>query len=335
MKNLLYIGNKLSAHGFSPTTVETLAPLLGSEGFSVRSVSSQKNKILRFAEMLFSICKFRKTIDFVLIDTYSTTNFWYAFYSAKLCILLKIKYIPILHGGNLPNRLKTNSKQCKILFGKAYKIVAPSGYLFSVFYEKFPHTVAIPNTVSVENYEFKKREVFKPKLLWVRSFASIYNPKMAIEVLSLLQKKYPEASLCMVGPEKDGSLKAAKLYAQKLGIQVKFTGKLTQKQWAKLAEEYDFFINTTHYDNLPVSLIESMLLGLPIISTNVGGIPYLIENGKTGLLVADNDVDNLVKKLSLLIEDQDLAVNIATNAKIKANDFSWENVKQKWMKILT
>ncbi len=334
MKNLLYIGNKLSAHGFSPTTVETLAPLLAREGFSVRSVSDQKNKMLRFADMLFSIWKNRKTTDFVLIDTYSTTNFWYAFYCAKLCDFLKIKYIPILHGGNLPQRLKTHPKQCGVLFGKAYKNVAPSGYLFAFFSEKFTQTVSIPNTVSIENYHFKERKNFSPNLLWVRSFASIYNPKMAIEVLSLLQKKYPEASLCMVGPEKDGSLQTTKNHAKELGLPVTFTGKLTQKEWAKLSEEYDFFINTTHFDNLPVSLIESMLLGLPVISTNVGGIPYLIEDGKTGLLVADNDVMVMVEKISFLIENQQVAREIAENAKEKASNFSWQNVKEEWLKIL-
>jgi len=79
----------------------------------------------------------------------------------------------------------------------------------------------------------------------------------------------------MVGPDKDSSLGEAKDLAKQLGVaeSVTFTGVLPKAQWHQLSEKFDIFINTTNIDNMPVSIIEAMALGLPIVSTNAGGLP--------------------------------------------------------------
>ncbi|MGL4518494.1 MAG: glycosyltransferase family 4 protein, partial [Phocaeicola sp.] len=290
MKHLLYIGNKLALHGRNPTGIDTLGSLLEGEGYRLSYAASQKNKGLRFLMMLAKV-SFVSNIDYVLIDTYSTTNFWYAFWVSRICRLRKIQYIPILHGGNLPERWKTHPRYCALLFGQAFKNVCPSFYLMQAFQTAgCPHLILIPNSISLAAYPFKPRIQPRPKLLWVRAFASIYHPTMAVEVLAALSKVYADAELCMVGPDKDGSLGALATLAQQLGVKVEFKGKLTPKEWGQLSEKYDFFINTTHFDNTPVSVIEAMGLGLGVVSTNVGGIPFLIEHAKEGWLVADSDV---------------------------------------------
>jgi glycosyltransferase involved in cell wall biosynthesis len=334
LKNLLYIGNKLSKHGVTPTTIEILGPLLEREGFNVAYSSSQKNIYFRMIDMLWSVFKNRK-VDGVLIDTYSTTNFWYAFAISQVCRLLKLKYIPILHGGNLPFRLKNNPKICNMIFNNSYQNVSPSHYLLEKFREHgFNNLIHIPNGIEIESYPFQGRKKAAPNLLWVRSFAKIYNPLMAIEVFSLIKKKYPEATLCMVGPEKDGSLSGAKENAKALKLEVLFTGRLSKQDWINLSKEYTIFINTTHFDNMPVSVIEAMGLGLAVVSTNVGGIPYLLENKKEGLLVQDNDVDEMVSAIEEIIENPDLFLSITRYARIKAESFDWRSIKYNWISTL-
>ncbi|PKB17478.1 glycosyltransferase family 4 protein [Flavobacterium sp. 5] len=334
MKNLLYIGNKLSKHGVTPTTIETLGPLLEQEGFRIWYSSSQKNQGLRLIIMLWSVFQYRK-VDCVLIDTYSTANFWYAFAISQLCRFLKIKYIPILHGGNLSLRLKKNPKMCEMIFKHSFQNVAPSLFLISEFkangYENIIH---IPNAIELDRYPFLKREKAIPNLLWVRSFAQLYNPVMAVEVFASLKEKYPEATLCMVGPEKDGSLLETKKRAKELNVEVLFTGKLSKKDWIVLSENYSIFINTTHFDNMPVSVIEAMSLGLAVVSTNVGGIPFLVENEKESLLVPDEDMDQMTRSIVRLIEDPYLYNEIITNARNKSKHFGWQEVKLKWLAIL-
>jgi glycosyltransferase involved in cell wall biosynthesis len=334
LKKLLYIGNKLSKHGMTPTSIEILGPLLVREGFVVSYASSQKNIYFRMVRMLGAVFQ-KRTSDFVIIDTYSTTNFWYAFVISQLCRILNVRYVPILRGGDLPNRFVKSSFFCHLIFKYAFQNVVPSQYLYSSFRNFGIYSLKfIPNSIELSNYSFLERKAVKPNLLWVRSFASIYNPIMAVEVFYKIKKLYPDATLCMVGPDKDGSLIETQQKAKELQLDIRFTGKLSKSDWIKLSQEYDIFINTTHFDNTPVSVIEAMALGLAVVSTNVGGIPFLLENEKEGVLVLDNDIDEMVKAIKKLIENPKIVMNLTQSARRKAESFDWEIVKHKWFEIL-
>lgn len=335
MKKLLYIGNQLSQKGKTETTIETLSKSLRLEGYLVFTASKIRNKIVRLLDMLFHIFKYRTQVEFVLMDTYSTQNFYYAYLCSQLCRFLKLKYIPILHGGNLPNRLKKHPKLSKQIFNNAYKNIAPSEYILSEFKKQGYHNlVYIPNSIKLKNYPFKQRIIDKPKLLWVRSFSEIYNPLLAIDVFNQLLKEGVEASLCMVGPENDGSLKKAKVYANQLDVDITFTGKLSKQAWIDVSQDYNIFINTTNYDNMPVSVIEAMALGLPIVSTNVGGMPFLIENEKEGILVKPNNVNVFVSAIKKLQTNREHVNSITNNARKKVECFDWEIVKKQWLSVL-
>ncbi len=332
-KNIIYIGNKLANK--TVTTIDTLSGLLIEEGYMVKSYSSCNNKIFRFVDMLLAIIKNKNWADLVLIDTYSTQNFYYAVFVAKLCRTFHIPYIPILHGGNLPNRLTKSPRLSKKLFKNAKINVAPSHYLLEAFKNSgFNNLAYIPNTIEIKKYPFLQREKIKAKLLWVRSFASIYNPVLALDIVEELLNQGFDASLCMVGPEKDGSLEKCKAIAQQKKLPVTFTGKVSKKEWIHLSKEYDIFINTTNFDNTPVSVIEAMALGLPVVSTNVGGLPFLITNNKTGILVPPNNAGVFVKAIKDLLANPKKAIQVSKNARLEVEKFDWEQVKQKWFKIL-
>lgn len=335
MKNLLYIGNKLSQKGKTVTTIETLSAALQSEGFNVISVSKQTNKLLRLLDMLFSIFKHARSVDYVLIDTYSTQNFYYAYLCSQLCRFLRLKYIPILHGGNLPNRLKNSPKLSKAIFKNAQVNIAPSGYTkfhFEAF--GFNNIKIIPNAINIENYKFQERSLEHIKLLWVRSFSRLYNPKLAIDILHNLKSKNINASLCMVGPDNDGSLQETKNYAKSLNLDVIFTGKLSKEEWTTLAKDYTVFINTTNFDNMPVSIIEAMALGLPIISTNVGGLPFLITHYKTGVLVEPDNAEVFVNEIIELKNNTKRVIEITQKARLNVESYNWKSVKSLWVSEL-
>lgn len=333
---ILYLGNNLKSKQINQTTLALLSNLLKSEGYSVKTASSLKNQFFRVLSMLWAIIKYRRKIDFVLIDTYSTKNFYYALITSQLCRLLKLKYIPILHGGNLPSRIDKSQSLSKLIFANSFRNVAVSNYLKHEFDKRGFDTVFIPNVLEIKNYPFLERGISTPKLLYVRAFASIYNPEMAIKVLNQLKKEYPETTLCMVGPEKDDSLKSCKALVETLGLEnsVEFTGMLPKKEWHKKSEGYNIFINTTNIDNAPVSVMEAMALGLPIVSTNAGGMPFLIENNKTGILIEKNDIKAMVKAIDLLCKNKKTARSLANNARKQAEKYNWSNVKQLWHDIL-
>lgn len=335
MKNVLYVGNALSQKGKNLTSVENLSNRL-SQFCKIRIASSKQNKILRLLDMMFLVLKNASNTDYVLIDTYSTINFYYAFIISQLSRLFKIKYIPILHGGNLERRLKQNPKLSKMVFGNAYKMVSPSNFLKELFKRYgYQNVEYIPNTIEIADFEFFNRDIGIIKVFWLRSFSQIYNPTLAVLILDRLIKKGYNAELCMVGPDSDGSLKEVRKLAKQLNLNVKFTGKLSKKEWIALSKDYNIFINTTNFDNTPVSVIEAMALGLPIVSTNVGGLPFLISHNEDGLLVPPNDVNAMANAIIKLKENQNLKNQLVINARKKVEKFDWKEVKIKWERLLS
>lgn len=312
-----------------------MAPLFQPE-LNLRLVSRQQNQVLRMLDMLWAVLRYGRKEQPVVIDVYSTLNFYYAFAVGILCRLLNIKYCCVLHGGRLPLRLKNNPTLCKELFGHSWQNIAPSGYLKAAFEAAGYSTKLIPNFIPINNYPYKERKEISPRLLWVRAFEETYNPQLALFVLAAVRKLYPEAQLCMVGPDKDGSMEICRALAAELGLtdQLKFTGRLSKADWILLSADYDIFLNTTNVDNTPISVIEAMALGLPIVSTNVGGLPYLIDDGQNGILVPPAQVEAMTTAVLKILSEPNLAVSLSKNAQIKAAGFDWECVKALWLKIL-
>lgn len=336
MKTLIYIGNKSGvSKRANLSSIDVLGKLFEADGYRVYSASNKKNIVLRLLHMLFICFKYRKQTDYVLIDTYSTLNFYYAYFVSLLCVTLKLKYVPMLRGGNLPKRLKSSPYLSKFIFKNACINVAPSLYMKSNFENYgFSNVICIPNSIVLDNYRFKERSFKVINILWVRSFSKIYNPLLAIDILKALKNENIEANLCMVGPDSDGSLEVAKRYATELGVNVVFTGKLSKPEWIALSQDYNVFINTTNFDNMPVSVIEAMALGLPVISTNVGGMPFLIEHNKNGVLVEPKLVTPFITAIKAIISNPKETKNMVKNARTQVNYFNWTHIQKQWMKVL-
>ena len=189
-RKLLYIGNNLQGKGTNITTIETLSTQLRTVGFEVYAFSSKKNKILRLLDMLWGVLSKGSKVETILIDTYSTQNFYYAVAVANLCRLCKWSYIPILHGGNLPERLQKSKSLSFKLFHGAKTNVAPSHYLVQslCFAENYNNVTYIPNTITLKRISFFTSESYTAqRLLWVRSFAEIYHPMLALKVVEKLK----------------------------------------------------------------------------------------------------------------------------------------------------
>jgi glycosyltransferase involved in cell wall biosynthesis len=333
---VLYLGNKLAAFGYSPTSIDVVGPMLEKEGIGLKYAGSQKNILLRMLQMFGILIRYNAPQRIVLIDTYSTLAFYFAFFCSLLARLLGMRYVPVIHGGNFLHRLERSPLLCDILFRNSFTNVVISGFFEAEFIKRGYKTKLIPNGIQLKEYCFGHRKQAQPKILWVRSFHKIYNPSLALKVIYELKKTWPGVRLTMVGPVKDESLNDCRNLVQELELQenVKFTGKLSKEEWRTLAVEHDIFINTTNIDNLPVSIIEAMALGLCIVSTNVGGIPYLVKEGYSGLTVPPEDPAAMAHAVASIIKDPFLAAHLSGNARKTAESYNWNIVKQDWIKLL-
>ena len=273
----------------------------------------------------------------VLIATYSTSAFQFAWLCALVCRILKVPYIPCLHGGNLPERINRSPKRAASVFANSFMNVAVSGYLQKSMIDNGWKSVVIPNNINISSYPFRPRTACSPTIVWVRSFHKIYNPELAINILHQLVQTHPGAKLTMVGPDKDGSLEECIKLARILGVEHKvyFTGLLSRDEWVQIATDCDIFINTTNFDNLPVSVIEAMALGIITISTNVGGVPYLLEHEQTGLLVPAGNEPAFVDAILRVLNDHELSTRLSIAGLKKAEEFDWSRVKVAWNNLFS
>ena len=313
---ILLIGNKLSNRGLNPTSIEKLEENLSSN-YSIRSASDKQSSFIRIIEMLYSVFLYRKTCKLIIVDVFGTKAFYF---SCLIIFYSKFKNIPVLpvfRGGSLPERYNKNTKLFKYIFNKTILVICPSPFLSDFFSSRKIKTQIIHNYIDIKKYPFKYRERIKPKLLWVRSIHSIYNPVMAIYVLKKILEYYPQARLSMVGPIKDNTIELIDKLIFKWNLQEKviLTGKLEKKEWIELSKDFDIFLNTTNIDNQPVSVIEAMALGLPIVSTNVGGIPDLLTHNQTAKLVDKNNISAMVNEIKDYLSNPSDSLFISKNAR--------------------
>jgi glycosyltransferase involved in cell wall biosynthesis len=332
-KNVLYVGNYLKGPQRNPSYMFTLGPLLQGLGYQIGYTSSKEGQLARLLDMIRTVMRRRHTTDLVLIDTYSTRNFYYAVIIGWCCRYYKIPYVPILHGGQLPQRLHRSPKLSKALFGLSFMNVAPSGYLQAAFKAQSFKTTLIPNVIPVGSYAFKERPAAAFKLLWVRRLQELYNPMMAVKALKVLKEQGHKARLCMIGPDYDGMEEQLRAYAIEHQLDLELKGAMSRTEWMQEAEQYDLFLNTSKVDNTPLCVIEAMALGLAAVSTNVGGMPYLIADGVDGLLVPSDDSQAMAEAVVRLVGDPELFQAVTKAARARVESFDGEVVKEQWIKL--
>ncbi|MCX6189537.1 MAG: glycosyltransferase family 4 protein [Bacteroidetes bacterium] len=288
-----------------------------------------------YSSLMMFVKHHRKT-SLVHIAAYSTLSFYYTLYITILSKLFRKKYIVVVHGGSYPSRLKRSKLICKFIFKGATKIITPSNFLKHHFALHGFEAICIPNFIPIEKFEFKPRKILQPNILWVRTFYKIYNTKMAARAIHRLIAKYPQIQLLMVGREEDNELNEFKALVKQLGIEknVTIAGPLKREEWVALSVNYDIFISTTTIDNTPMSIIESLALGLPVISTNVGGVPYILTHNENALLVNSDDDHAMSEAIDLLLNSPALVEKLTRNGRALAESFSWEVVKHDWLKLL-
>jgi glycosyltransferase involved in cell wall biosynthesis len=333
---ILLVGNHFSDLQHNVNVWKDLVDHLRIAGHSVLTTSGNRNKLLRLIDMLTTICWERKNYQVAEVDVFSGLAFLWSFLSAGLLKLLRKPFILTLHGGNLPAFAAQHPQAIKRLLTWADAVVAPSDYLKQKLSEYRSDIKVIPNGLDICNYHFRLRENPEPKPVWLRAFHKIYNPSLAPQVIKLLKSKHIDVHLLMVGPDKgDGSLQDMLSTAHNLEVQnqIEVIQGVPKQQVPEILMQGDIFLNTTNYDNTPVSVIEAMASGCCIVTTNVGGIPYLLEDGIDALLVPPNDPDAMANAVLRVLTESGLAEKLSVNARRKAEQFDWSIVLPQWEEL--
>lgn len=332
-KPILFVGS-FNRHKPGSTQVSLeLAQRLMGVSWSVTCVSYQQKRLPKLLDTLFTIFVRRRDYQLALLDVFSGPSFYLAYLSGRWLQLLEKPYGLVLHGGNLPLYAHQHPKPVRSLLQTARFVVAPSPYLKNQLSDIHQEILVIPNPVDLHQYRFRAIDHAEPRLVWLRAFHAIYNPGLAVEVVWQLHDLFPTIQLSMIGPDKgDGSFQRTELLvnSQALDRYVRFMGPVHKQDVPQAMALGDIFLNTANVDNAPVSVIEAMACGLCIVSTQVGGIPDLLEHEVNALLVPPGDPGAMAAAVQRILVEPGLASRLSHNARKKAEQFNWPVILPQW-----
>jgi glycosyltransferase involved in cell wall biosynthesis len=321
--------------GHTPGHVTTpgymLSGLFGAEGYRTMAVSASLNRYARLADIATTLVQRSHDIDITLIDVYSGQAFVVADVASAISRRIGYNTILTLHGGNLPAFIQRFPRWTWRVLSRAHALVAPSQYLADAVKAIGLTASIIPNAIDLDSYSYRHRERVQPRLFWMRSFQPLYNPALALKVVAGLRADYRDATLVMAGQDKGLQSKMQRL-ARVLGIAdaVHFAGFLDRTGKARAGSAADIYLNTTRIDNMPVAVLEAAAMGLPVIATRVGGLPYLLRDGDNGLLVPDDDAAAMIDGIRRLLDEPELAKRLSANGRVLAERSAWRTVLAHW-----
>jgi len=336
--SIIFVDRTRTHAGSYPAITWLLADRLSSRRGTVLTTSPKAGRVPFLVDMLMTLWGQRRSYAVASIAVFSGPAFTWAEAAARLLRALGKPYVAQLHGGNLPGFALRYPDRVERLLAAAAAVTAPSRYLQEAMCPYRSDIRLLPNAIDLPAYSFRVRARPLPRMVWLRAFHSIYNPSQALSVLASVLREHPEAKLTMVGPDKgDGSLRAFRRSAEELELEsrVEYAGLVQKADVPAWLDRGDVFLNTTNVDNTPVSVIEAMACGLCVVSTNVGGILYLLEDEQDALLVPPNDSKAMADAVERILTEPGLAEKLSLNARKKAEGFDWQVVLPQWEALFT
>ena len=334
MPRVCIVGPLVSSHGRVTTQGEKLRDVLRAASYPVIAVSESNRRLGRLADIAATITRERKRIDVLVVFTYGFKSFVVEDMATTLGKRFGIPIVMSMCGGAMPEFIERFPRWTRRVFARASRIVCQSPYLARVVAACGFEPQIIPNVFDVTRYKHTLRSQLRPRMFWMRTFEKVYNPDLALRTLARAREHHPEATLVLAG-EETGYRKVVETRVRELGLaaHVRFAGFLDLAAKQREADAADIFLNTPTIDNRPLCVVEAGAFGLPVVSTNVGGIPDLIEHESTGLLVPDDDDRAMAAQVLRLLAEPALAQRLSANGAALAKQSSVERVLPEWTKL--
>ena len=321
--------------GYVTTQGEILTDLFANEGYPVISVSTKLNRYARLLDIVVTLLRRGSTVNILMIQTFGGPSFVVEDVASAIGVLFGLRIVLHLRGGAMPDFMNRFPRWTRRVLRRADVIIVPSTFLARALEQRGFASVTIPNVLNLSRYRYRCRTRVRPTMFWMRSFHPLYNPAMAIRVLALIRASVPDATLVMAGQDL-GIQADVESLADALNVRdaVRFVGFLDPAGKSREGDGADIYINTNNIDNMPVAVIEACAMGLPVVSTNVGGVPDLLTDGETGLLVPCNDDRGMAEAVLRLLRDDGLAGRLSANGRSLAEKSAWPIVRLQWEHLI-
>jgi L-malate glycosyltransferase len=324
-----------------------LADSLGAEGLDVRIVSTTapyKPRWVGKVRGLRGLCRFvpfvgalRDLAGHVGVMHVMANSGWAWYLCAAPAVKAATRHgVPVIvhyHGGLAREFLAKSAVRVVPMLRRATAVVVPSRFLQEVFAEHGVESQVIPNGVHLEIFRLAAERPPRRHVVVMRNLEAIYGIDTAIRAAAILRKALPDlvVSIAGAGPQRA----ALEQLVTELDLKdaIRFTGRLDVAQVAALYALADVALNPSRADNTPASLIEAAACGVPIVSTNVGGVPYLVEHGRSAWLVPPDAPELMADAVARVLRDETLRRTLRENGIALAASCSWPIVTRQWLEL--
>lgn len=324
----------LQQEGIAVTLIQVNAPYYPLWVGKVRGVRA----ICRLVPYLIRLWTSAKTVH--VYHVMANSGWSWHLYAAPAIWIAWMRRKPVIinyRGGEAATFFDRSLRWVKPSLKRVQAIVVPSGFLQRVFDRYGFETVIVPNIIDLSRFSVRVREkeekTNRPHIIATRHLEPIYDIATAIRAFGFVRSAIPAARLTIAGsgPER-ASLE--NLVAE-LGLEegVRFAGRMDNETIAALYQDADLMINPSLVDNMPISILEALASGVPVVSTDVGGIPFLVTHGESALLVSPGKPEVMASAVLTVLEDQILAKRLAAEGLELVQKYVWPNVRPRLLAI--
>jgi len=240
-------------------------------------------------------------------------------------------------GLGLFNRMRVFYLLEKYVLSKAKFIIGTTEYMKSSLKNYKANFYAIENSVNHLFFNDSNRPKNEKAFLFVGRISPEKGIETLLDATDRLKTKGMRPSINILGVPSDkkySRLIERKIRSAKLELEIMFRGIVSQDKVASYMAGSVALILPSRYDAFGLVLAEAMATGTPVIASRVGGIPYVVDDGKTGLLFEPGDVVALAEKMMLLMKDKDLRRLMGQHGKQEAmKRFHPDVVARKTMEV--
>jgi len=320
-KKVLIIGPHPPNIGGVCTCIDTIEEGLKNDfDFIKYNTTGKKFKIIYkvYKLLKYPFTLIRQKPEVVHIHTPSDWAFWYNIALLQISKTFGIKTILHIHGGAFDKYYNTSKHKSVIrkAINSADKVIVLSEY-WRKFFKKIcdeEKIVIIPNSVSIPK---AMSSLTTKNVLFV---GSDWKRKGVLDIITAAKKvirEVKEVKFLIAG--EDDNLDLDKIIKEnKLTNNILLLGNIIGKVKEQTFLKASVYILPSYNENLPITLLEAMSYGIPTISCNVGGIPEIVDNNKTGFIINPGDHMALAEKIITLLNDSNMRKRLGLNSRIKA-----------------
>lgn len=269
-----------------------------------------------------------------VVHVFSASYFSFLLAPLPAVLIAKLLGKPVVmnyRSGEAPDHLRRSAIARRTLRWVERNAV-PSRFLQDVFAEFGISAEVIPNIVDVDRFRFRTRTPLRPNLLSTRNFEPLYNVACTLHAFRLVQDRYPDATLTLVGAGSEAH--RLRELARELRLEhVRFVGRVASEEIWRHYSDADIYLQTPDIDNMPSSVLEAFASGCAVVSTNAGGVPAILTDQTHGLLVERGDHHAAAERVLRLLANPVLADRLTTAARESCAGYQWNVVRSRWLAL--